>query len=112
MLPEWAAGFWQCKLRYRTQDELLAVAKDAGARLVFLEDRSALEDVLRSTFIDSMSPRDLESLILRREIAVVKEKRRKYYALLADYRQGSLGPGRAAGGVDGPPSAGSLSSGG
>ena len=26
MLPTWAAGFWQCKLRYRTQDELLAVA--------------------------------------------------------------------------------------
>lgn len=27
MLPDWAAGFWQCKLRYRTQDELLAVAR-------------------------------------------------------------------------------------
>jgi alpha-glucosidase (family GH31 glycosyl hydrolase) len=25
MLPEWASGFWQCKLRYRTQDELLDV---------------------------------------------------------------------------------------
>jgi alpha-D-xyloside xylohydrolase len=24
--PEWASGFWQSKLRYRTQDELLAVA--------------------------------------------------------------------------------------
>ena len=24
MLPEWAAGFWQSKLRYRTQDELTA----------------------------------------------------------------------------------------
>jgi alpha-D-xyloside xylohydrolase len=23
--PHWASGFWQCKLRYRTQDELLAV---------------------------------------------------------------------------------------
>ena len=23
ILPEWATGFWQCKLRYRTQDELL-----------------------------------------------------------------------------------------
>lgn len=28
MLPEWASGFWQCKLRYRTQDELLAVARE------------------------------------------------------------------------------------
>ena len=27
LLPEWAAGFWQCKLRYSTQDELLAVAR-------------------------------------------------------------------------------------
>jgi alpha-D-xyloside xylohydrolase len=26
--PEWAAGFWQCKLRYRTQDELLSVARE------------------------------------------------------------------------------------
>jgi alpha-D-xyloside xylohydrolase len=28
MLPDWASGFWQCKLRYRTQDELLAVARE------------------------------------------------------------------------------------
>jgi alpha-D-xyloside xylohydrolase len=27
MLPEWAAGFWQCKLRYRSQEELLTVAR-------------------------------------------------------------------------------------
>ena len=26
VLPEWASGFWQSKLRYRTQDELLEVA--------------------------------------------------------------------------------------
>ncbi|MGW0735263.1 glycoside hydrolase family 31 protein [Streptomyces sp. NPDC002851] len=32
MLPEWAAGFWQCKLRYRTQDELLAVAREYQRR--------------------------------------------------------------------------------
>jgi alpha-D-xyloside xylohydrolase len=32
MLPEWAAGFWQCKLRYRTQDELLAVAREYARR--------------------------------------------------------------------------------
>ncbi|MEU7784712.1 TIM-barrel domain-containing protein [Amycolatopsis sp. NPDC049159] len=32
MLPEWAAGFWQSKLRYRTQDELLAVAREYHAR--------------------------------------------------------------------------------
>jgi alpha-D-xyloside xylohydrolase len=27
-LPGWASGFWQSKLRYRTQDELLAVARE------------------------------------------------------------------------------------
>ncbi|MEU8971583.1 TIM-barrel domain-containing protein [Streptomyces monashensis] len=32
MLPDWAAGFWQCKLRYRTQDELLAVAREYKRR--------------------------------------------------------------------------------
>jgi alpha-D-xyloside xylohydrolase len=32
MLPEWASGFWQSKLRYRTQDELLAVAREYRRR--------------------------------------------------------------------------------
>ena len=32
MLPVWAAGFWQCKLRYRTQDELLTVAREYKRR--------------------------------------------------------------------------------
>jgi len=32
VLPEWAAGFWQCKLRYKTQDELLAVAREHKQR--------------------------------------------------------------------------------
>jgi alpha-D-xyloside xylohydrolase len=32
LLPEWAAGFWQCKLRYRTQDELLSVAREYRRR--------------------------------------------------------------------------------
>ncbi len=26
-MPEWAAGFWQCKLRYESQDDLLEVAR-------------------------------------------------------------------------------------
>ncbi len=30
--PGWAAGFWQCKLRYRTQAELLAVAREYKRR--------------------------------------------------------------------------------
>jgi alpha-D-xyloside xylohydrolase len=32
MLPEWASGFWQSKLRYRTQDELLEVAREYHRR--------------------------------------------------------------------------------
>ena len=30
--PEWASGFWQCKLRYRSQDELLSVAREYKQR--------------------------------------------------------------------------------
>ena len=32
LLPSWASGFWQCKLRYRTQEELLAVAREYKRR--------------------------------------------------------------------------------
>ena len=32
MLPEWASGFWQSKLRYRDQDELLEVAREYKRR--------------------------------------------------------------------------------
>ncbi|MBA4864729.1 glycoside hydrolase family 31 protein [Streptomyces sp. PSKA54] len=31
-LPEWASGFWQSKLRYRDEDELLAVAREHRRR--------------------------------------------------------------------------------
>jgi len=32
MLPAWASGFWQCKLRYRYQEELLEVAREHKRR--------------------------------------------------------------------------------
>ena len=32
MLPEWASGFWQSKLRYQTQDELLGVVREHKRR--------------------------------------------------------------------------------
>jgi alpha-D-xyloside xylohydrolase len=32
MMPEYAMGFWQCKLRYQTQDELLNVAREYKRR--------------------------------------------------------------------------------
>ncbi len=32
VLPQWAAGFWQCKLRYETQEELLGVAREYKRR--------------------------------------------------------------------------------
>jgi alpha-D-xyloside xylohydrolase len=28
MMPEYGLGFWQCKLRYQTQEELLGVARE------------------------------------------------------------------------------------
>jgi alpha-D-xyloside xylohydrolase len=31
-LPDWATGFWQCKLRYETQEELLQVAREYQRR--------------------------------------------------------------------------------
>ena len=32
MLPDWASGFWQCKLRYKSQEELLEVAREYRRR--------------------------------------------------------------------------------
>ena len=32
VLPEWATGFWQCKLRYRSQAEILEVAREYRRR--------------------------------------------------------------------------------
>ena len=32
MMPDYAMGFWQCKLRYQTQEELLSVAKEYKRR--------------------------------------------------------------------------------
>ncbi|MDR2932087.1 MAG: glycoside hydrolase family 31 protein [Oscillospiraceae bacterium] len=32
MMPDWAMGFWQCKLRYQTQEELLTVAREYKRR--------------------------------------------------------------------------------
>ena len=32
MMPEYGLGFWQCKLRYQTQDEILEVAREYKRR--------------------------------------------------------------------------------
>ena len=32
VMPDWATGFWQCKLRYQTQEELLGVAREYRKR--------------------------------------------------------------------------------
>ncbi|MBE5921968.1 MAG: family 31 glucosidase [Lachnospiraceae bacterium] len=34
MMPDYALGFWQCKLRYQTQEELLAVAREYYKRKI------------------------------------------------------------------------------
>ncbi|KAG9258832.1 glycosyl hydrolases family 31-domain-containing protein [Emericellopsis atlantica] len=37
MMPEYGLGFWQCKLRYETQDELLEVAREYRRREIPLD---------------------------------------------------------------------------
>lgn len=37
MMPEYGMGFWQCKLRYRTQEELLSVARQYHRRGIPLD---------------------------------------------------------------------------
>ncbi len=37
MMPEYGMGFWQCKLRYRTQEEVLAVAREYKKRGIPLD---------------------------------------------------------------------------
>ncbi len=37
MMPEYGLGFWQCKLRYQTQEELLSVAREYKRRRVPLD---------------------------------------------------------------------------
>ena len=37
MMPDFAMGFWQCKLRYRTQEEVIAVAKEYRRRKLPLD---------------------------------------------------------------------------
>ena len=32
MMPDFAMGFWQCKLRYQTQEELLSIAREYKKR--------------------------------------------------------------------------------
>jgi alpha-D-xyloside xylohydrolase len=37
MMPEYGLGFWQCKLRYQTQEELLEVAREYKRRVIPLD---------------------------------------------------------------------------
>lgn len=38
MMPKWAMGFWQCRQRYQTQDELLGVVKEFRKREIPLDN--------------------------------------------------------------------------
>lgn len=38
MMPKWAMGFWQCRERYRSQDELLSVVKEFRKRQIPLDN--------------------------------------------------------------------------
>ncbi|MFZ0453386.1 MAG: TIM-barrel domain-containing protein, partial [Ignavibacteriaceae bacterium] len=38
MMPKWAMGFWQCRERYKTQDELLSVVKEFRNRQIPIDN--------------------------------------------------------------------------
>ncbi len=38
MMPKWAMGFWQCRQRYKSQDELLSVVKEFRKRHIPLDN--------------------------------------------------------------------------
>jgi len=38
MIPKWAMGFWQCRERYRSQDELLSVVREFRQRRIPLDN--------------------------------------------------------------------------
>jgi alpha-D-xyloside xylohydrolase len=38
MMPKWAMGFWQCRERYKTQDELLSTVKEFRQRQIPLDN--------------------------------------------------------------------------
>jgi len=38
MMPKWAMGFWQCRERYKSQDELLSVVKEFRKRQIPLDN--------------------------------------------------------------------------
>jgi alpha-D-xyloside xylohydrolase len=38
MMPKWAMGFWQCRERYRTQDELISVVEEFRNRRIPLDN--------------------------------------------------------------------------
>ena len=50
MMPDYGMGFWQCKLRYRTQEELLGVArkhKELGLPMDVIVDTSSIPNTGR-----------------------------------------------------------------
>ncbi|MCG6914092.1 DUF4968 domain-containing protein [bacterium BMS3Abin03] len=38
MMPKWAMGFWQCRERYKTQDEILSVVKEFRQRQIPIDN--------------------------------------------------------------------------
>ncbi len=38
MMPKWAMGFWQCRERYQTQEQLLSVVKEFRKRMIPLDN--------------------------------------------------------------------------
>jgi alpha-D-xyloside xylohydrolase len=58
VLPDWASGFWQCKLRYETQEELLAVVREykkRGLPLSVIVSDFLNTASMRSTYLSIMT---------------------------------------------------------
>ena len=70
MMPKWAMGFWQCRERYKTQDELLDVVKE------FRQKKIPLDNIVQDWFYwkeDDWGSHEFDSLRYPDPDAMVKE---------------------------------------
>ena len=56
MMPEYAMGFWQCKLRYQTQEELLEVAREYKHMTFYEAAHLAKEADVKQMWLTHYSP--------------------------------------------------------
>ena len=70
MMPKWAMGLWQCRERYRTQDELLSVVRE------FRKRRIPLDNIVQDWFYwkeDQWGSHEFDATRYPDPVAMVKE---------------------------------------